>query len=45
MFAEAKTKEIQGLLDRGTFKIVEKAMIPDGANILGGRFVLALKDE
>jgi hypothetical protein len=45
MFAEAKTKEIQGLLDRGTFEIVEKGMIPDGANILGGRFVLALKDE
>jgi hypothetical protein len=45
MFAESKTKEIQGLLDRGTFEIVEKGMIPDGANILGGRFVLALKDE
>jgi hypothetical protein len=44
-FEEAKRKEIQGLIDRGTWKVVLKEDVPDNANILGGRFALAIKDE
>ena len=40
MFAEAKNEEMQGLVDRGTFEIVEKSAIPDVATILGWRFLL-----
>jgi Reverse transcriptase (RNA-dependent DNA polymerase) len=40
----AKRKEIQGLLKRGTFKVILKSEIPDGANVLGGRYVLSIKD-
>ena len=43
-FADAKRKEIQGLIDRGTWKVVLKDELPDDANILKGRFVLAIKD-
>jgi len=42
---EAKRKEMKGLLDRGTFKIVLRSEIPDEANRLGGRYVLAIKDS
>ena len=42
---EAKKKEIQGLIDRRTWKIVLKDEVPADANVLGGRFVLAIKDE
>jgi hypothetical protein len=45
MFSDAKQKGIRGLLDRGTFEIVYKNSVPKKANVLGGRFVLALKDE
>jgi hypothetical protein len=44
-FEEAKRKEIQGLIDRGTWKVVLKEDVADNANVLGGRFVLAIKDE
>ncbi len=37
-------KEISGLLERGTFKIVLRSEVPEGANILGGRLVLCIKD-
>eukprot|EP00171_Calliarthron_tuberculosum_P008498 IDg8498t1 len=37
-------KEIEGLLNRGTFKIVLKSEMPPNANVMGGRFVLAIKD-
>jgi hypothetical protein len=37
----AKRKEIQWLLKRGTFKVILKSEIPDGANVLGGRYVLS----
>jgi hypothetical protein len=40
----AKRKKIQGLLKRGTFKYILKREIPDGANVLGGRYVLSIKD-
>ena len=43
-FEEPKKKEIQGLIERGAFKIVPKESVPHGANLLKGRFVLAIKD-
>lgn len=45
MFNDAKKKEIQGLIDRGTWKIVLKDELPKEASIKDGRFVLAIKDE
>ncbi len=41
----AIAKEITGLLDRGTFKIILRDEVPKGANVVGGRFVLAIKEE
>ena len=37
-------KEIEGLLENGTFKIVIREEVPNNSNILGGRFVLAIKN-
>ena len=44
-FSAAKRKEIEGLIKRGTWKIVAKDEVPDNANVLGGRFVLTIKDS
>lgn len=44
LFNDAKQKEIKGLIDRGTWKLICKDEVLDNANILGGRFVLAIKD-
>ena len=44
-FATAKKKEIDGLIRRKTWKIVAKEEVPRNANILGGRFVLTIKDS
>ena len=44
-FREAREREIRGLLERGTWKVVLKENVPKDANIIGGRFVLAIKDE
>ena len=41
--SEAKRKEIKGLLDRGTFRIILGEDIPPDGNVLPGRFVLAVK--
>lgn len=38
-----KKKELRGLLQRGTFKVILGKKIPPDANVLPGRFVLALK--
>lgn len=43
-FQAAKSSEIEGLKARGVWKIVQKCDVPAGANVLGGRFVLALKN-
>ena len=43
-FDKAKRDEINGLLSRGAFKIVERSAVPKGANVLRGRFVLAIKE-
>ena len=40
----AKRKEIGGLLSRKTWKVVCERDVPTDANIMGGRFVLTLKD-
>lgn len=44
-FDLAKAKEIVELLDRGAFRVVLKEDLDDGANILGGRFVLTIKHK
>ena len=41
--SEAKRKEIKGLLDRSTFKIILREDIPPDGNVLPRRFVLAVK--
>ena len=40
---EAKRKEIRNFLERGTFKVISKEEVPPDANVLPGRFVLAIK--
>lgn len=42
-FNERKDKEICGLIDKGTFIIVRRDRIRKDANLLGGRFFLAIK--
>lgn len=41
----AVRKEIKGLLDRGTFKVILREEVPPDANVLPGRFVLAIKSS
>jgi hypothetical protein len=45
MMTDAKRKKIRGLLERGTFRIIMRSEIPAGANILGGIYVLSIKDS
>jgi hypothetical protein len=44
LFDEAKLSEIQGLLKRGTWKALMRDEMPAGANLMNGRFVLAIKN-
>lgn len=44
-FTEAKKREILGLLDKGTFSVVLTEEVPPTANVLGGRFVLSIKNK
>ena len=44
-FDKAKRKEIEGLIERSTWKVVSHNEIPDNSNVLNGRFVLAIKDS
>jgi len=39
----ARLKEVRNLINRGTFKIILREDIPKDANVLPGRFVLAIK--
>ncbi len=41
---EAKKLEIDNLIKRGTWKITLKQDVPDGSNIIGGMFVITIKD-
>ena len=43
-FREAKFSEVQGLQDRNTWTVMDRRDLAKDANILGGRFVLTLKD-
>lgn len=40
---QAKKNEIRGLLERGTFRVILREEVPRDANVLPGRFVLAIK--
>jgi hypothetical protein len=42
LFDAEKQKEIQGLIERGTWKVVLKDEMPENPNIMGGRFVLTI---
>ena len=42
---EAIADEIRDLVRRGTFKVVMRAEIPQNANVLTARFVLAIKHK
>ena len=44
-FTEAKRKELQGLIDRQVFSVVDKKDVPANANILRTRFLLVIKDS
>lgn len=44
-FDKAIKNEIEGLIKRKTWKVVCRSEVPEGANVLGWRFVLAIKDE
>ena len=39
----AKYSEIRDLIRRGTFKVILRQEVPEGANILTARFVLVIK--
>ncbi len=45
IFKGARENEIRGLLEKDTFKVVDKASIPVQANKLKARFILTLKDS
>ena len=44
LFDLAKAKEMAGLVERGVYEVVCKGDVPSDANVLGGRFVLAIKN-
>jgi Reverse transcriptase (RNA-dependent DNA polymerase) len=43
-FVESRRKEINGLLERGVFEIVNKSSVPDGVRIFNSRFVDEVKN-
>jgi Reverse transcriptase (RNA-dependent DNA polymerase) len=45
LFDEAKRKEIEGLLNRGTFKLVLRSEIDGNPNTVPSRFVLTIKRQ
>ena len=42
---EAKRAEVQELLKRGTFKVILRSELPNDANVLSARYVLAIKSN
>lgn len=44
LFNDAKRKDIEGLISRGTWKVVLRDEVPDNANVAGSRFVPTIKD-
>jgi hypothetical protein len=45
LFDATKQKDIQGLIERGTWKVVLQTEMPENPNIKGGHFVLAITDS
>jgi Reverse transcriptase (RNA-dependent DNA polymerase) len=45
LFDAAMQKEIQGLIECGTWKVVLKDEMPENPNIMGGRFVLTIENS
>lgn len=43
-FTESRRKEINGLLEKGTFAVVDISSVPDGARIFNSRFVDEIKN-
>ncbi|OXV05628.1 hypothetical protein Egran_06604 [Elaphomyces granulatus] len=43
-FSESRNKEINGLLEKGVFKIINKSEIPHGTRIFNSRFVDEIKN-
>ena len=43
-FQEAKRKEMEGSLKRGTWKLILRDEVTQDANVMDGRFALAIKD-
>jgi hypothetical protein len=41
---EAMRKEIEGIVDKGTWAVTVSSEVPTGANIPSGRFVMTIKD-
>lgn len=44
IFHSAKRKEIEDLICIGTWKVVYQEEVSEDANVIGGRFVLVIKD-
>ena len=42
---EAKYAEIRDLVNKGTFRAFLRTELPDGANLITARYVLAIKSE
>jgi hypothetical protein len=45
LFDAAKQKEIQGLIERGTWKVILKVEMSENPNIMGGRLEVTIKDS
>lgn len=43
-FKSAMNDEVQGLVKRNIWRIVEQGSVPKNANVMGGRFILTLKN-
>jgi hypothetical protein len=41
---EARSREIAGLVQRGTWEVTLRSELPSSANVLDGRFVMTIKD-
>lgn len=44
LFSAARRKEVVGLEKKGTFKVVLREDVLKNANVLGGHFVLVIKN-
>jgi hypothetical protein len=42
---KAKLRELRGLIERGTFKVVLRPELPEKPNVMSTRFVLSIKHD